>query len=140
MNMQFFNLTLVDLVPIILVGILITEFIKPILNRLPKIYQCIINVVGITMSLIIMSQISKEVLKVFKFRNYSKNMDYLLGLIVFSASNSINDIVTNITISTAINPMFGLNSCFGYSDVNYILGIGVNGLILNLNHHSLVLN
>lgn len=138
-NVQFFDLTLVDLVPIILVGILITEFVKPILNRLPKLYQCIINVVGITMSLIIMSQISKQVLKVFKNLGLILRIsDYLLGLIVFSVSNSINDIVTNITISTAINPMFGLNSCLGTPMLIILLGIGVNGLILNLNHHSLV--
>lgn len=34
--------------------------------------------------------------------------------------------------------MFGLNSCLGTPMLIILLGIGVNGLILNLNHHSLV--
>ncbi|KSA03982.1 uncharacterized protein AC631_00252 [Debaryomyces fabryi] len=138
-NMQFFKIALVDLIPIILVGVLITEFIKPILNRLPKLYQCIINIVGIGMSLIIMSQISTQVLKVFKNLGIILRIsDYLLGLVVFSISNSINDIVTDITVSTTVNPIFGLNSCLGTPMLITLLGIGVNGLILNLSHHSLV--
>lgn len=138
-NMQFVKLALLDLIPIILVGILITEFIKPIMNKFPKLYQCIINIMGTSMSLIIMSQISTQVLKVFKNLGIILRIsDYLLGLIVFSISNSINDIVTDLTVSTAVNPMFGLNSCLGTPMLIILLGLGVNGLILNLRHHSLV--
>lgn len=137
-NFQFFHLHTIDLIPILLVNILAVEGLKPFLKKVPTVYQISVNVIGITMSLIIISQISKQILKIFKNLGLiMKISDYLLGLFVFSISNSINDIITNITISTTINPMFGINACLGTPLLIVLLGIGVNGLILNLNNQNL---
>ena len=56
--------------------------------------------------------------------------DYLLGLIVFAISNSLNDGITNVTISTKINPILGINSCIGTPLLIILLGIGGSGLIV----------
>lgn len=140
-NFQFFNLQLYDLFPLTLIGILLIEFILPILQDYPKLRQLGVNSVGILMSMILMSQISKQALQIFKNLGLILRIsDYLLGLIVFSISNSINDIVTNITVSTTVNPMFGINACLGTPLLLILLGLGVNGLILNLNGQTLAFN
>jgi len=59
-----------------------------------------------------------------------KISDYILGLLVFSISNSINDVITNITLATKINPILGINSCLGTPLLIILLGIGFNGFLV----------
>ena len=56
--------------------------------------------------------------------------DYILGLIVFSVSNSVNDLITNLTLATKINPILGINSCLGTPLLLILLGIGINGAVV----------
>ena len=65
--------------------------------------------------------------------------DYLLGLIVFAISNSLNDGITNVTISTKINPILGINSCIGTPLLIILLGIGGSGLIVTSRSHKDIL-
>lgn len=91
-----------------------------------------INMVGIINSILLMSDISLLILKLLK--NYGvilKISDYLLGFLIFSVANSINDLITNLTLSITVNPFIGINSCLGTPLLLILVGIGYNTLLQN---------
>ena len=108
-----------------------------LINKILKIPNnlkiILISFIGLSSSLIIISNVA--ILTLYLLKNLGlilKISDYLLGLLVFSLSNSLNDTITNLTISTKINPILGINSCIGTPLLIILLGIGVNGLIMTL--------
>lgn len=54
----------------------------------------------------------------------------LLGLTIFAISNSINDIITNVTLANLGKPILGVNACLGTPLLSILLGVGFNGLIV----------
>ena len=58
---------------------------------------------------------------------------------MFAISNSLNDGITNVTISTKINPILGINSCIGTPLLIILLGIGGSGLIVTSRSHKDIL-
>lgn len=128
-NYQFFQLSFIYSIPLSLLIYLINKIFK-IPNNLKII---LISFIGLSSSLIIISNVA--ILTLYLLKNLGlilKISDYLLGLLVFSLSNSLNDTITNLTISTKINPILGINSCIGTPLLIILLGIGVNGLIMTL--------
>lgn len=118
-----------DIIPVIMLTMVLvySSFIF-----IPKAWRIsIVNITGVVTSTIIISAISKVVLCLLKnFGLLWKINDYLLGLFVFSVSNSVNDIVTNVTISTKINPILGINACLGTPLLLILLGLGVNSALM----------
>lgn len=55
--------------------------------------------------------------------------EFILGLLVFSIANSLNDLITNLAMS-AYNPVYGINACLGTPLLNILLGVGFNGLVV----------
>lgn len=99
-----------------------------------------ISVAGLTVSLIIVSNLAIITLQLLKNLGVIWQIsDYLLGLIVFAISNSLNDGITNVTISTKINPILGINSCIGTPLLIILLGIGGSGLIVTSRSHKDIL-
>ncbi|CAI5755916.1 unnamed protein product [Candida verbasci] len=132
LNYQFFQFPLVKLLPFILISTVLYQFI--IKYYLPRNFKIIsVSLIGIVASLILISNISILILQILKNLGFLwKISDYLLGLLIFAISNSINDLITNITLSTKINPILGINSCLGTPLLIILLGIGLNGLIVLL--------
>lgn len=132
-NYQFFHFAWTTLISIILVEFLLVELAYD--HVPPKFRSIIISIAGVANTLIITSEFSMKILEILKnFGLIWHISDYLLGLLVFSISNSINDLVTNLTISTKINPILGINACLGTPMLIILLGIGVNGIIVLLKH------
>ncbi|WEJ96865.1 hypothetical protein PSN45_004410 [Yamadazyma tenuis] len=91
----------------------------------------LMNAIGIVNSALIVSNISVVLLRIVK--NYGlilKISDYLLGFLVFSIMNSINDIVTNVSLSIKYNSLIGLNACLGTPLLLILIGIGYNALLI----------
>lgn len=92
----------------------------------------LINVVGIINSIIIMADVSIFILKLLKNCGLILQIsDYLLGFLVFSVANSINDLITNITLSVKVHSLLGINASLGTPLVLILVGIGYNTLVLN---------
>ncbi|KAI5961382.1 uncharacterized protein KGF55_004005 [Candida pseudojiufengensis] len=127
-NYQFFQIELNYLI----VGLIITFPIVFTFNLIKhNIKIIIISILGIITSLIVVSNISILILQILKNLGLIwKISDYILGLLVFSISNSINDVITNITLATKINPILGINSCLGTPLLIILLGIGFNGFLV----------
>lgn len=128
-NYQFTHINLQILLPIVTISIPIVLYLKRFININTKII--IVSLVGTLNSLIIISNISIYILQILKNLGLIwKISDYILGLLVFSISNSINDVITNITLATKINPILGINSCLGTPLLIILLGIGFNGFLV----------
>ncbi|KAI5969649.1 hypothetical protein CANMA_001312 [Candida margitis] len=128
-NYQFCQMRLPILIPIITISVPIVLYIKRCINKNTKII--IISIFGTLNSLIVISNISIYILQILKNLGLIwKISDYILGLLVFSISNSINDVITNITLATKINPILGINSCLGTPLLIILLGVGFNGLLV----------
>lgn len=98
-----------------------------------KFSTCIINITGILSSLIIIFRVSYYILILLKnFGLILLISDYSLGLLIFSIGNSINDMVTNVTIAIKIDPILGLNACLGTPILLILIGIGLNGTLIIL--------
>lgn len=92
----------------------------------------ITNFFGIVNSLLIISEVSLVVLKLLKnFGLIVKINEYLLGLFVFSISNSINDIIIDVSLSLKFTPFMGLNACLGTPLLLILVGVGYNSLLVN---------
>ncbi|KAI5954626.1 hypothetical protein KGF54_002402 [Candida jiufengensis] len=127
-NYQFFQLN----INYVILGLIVTFPIVFTFDYLKHDLKIIfISVLGIVTSLIIISNISIHILQILKNLGLIwKISDYILGLLVFSISNSINDVITNITLATKINPILGINSCLGTPLLIILLGIGFNGYVV----------
>lgn len=131
-NYQFnFISSIFQLIFLIILIILLVEFINFYKFFKKSINQFITNLIGIINSLIIVSLISIQLLKILKnFGLILKISDYLLGLLIFSIINSINDVIMNVSLSINLNSILGINSCLGTPLLNILVGIGINGLII----------
>ncbi|KAL6454541.1 hypothetical protein SBY92_004008 [Candida maltosa Xu316] len=128
-NYQFMETSYLYVLPVAILVFLIIKTIK-----FPKdLAISSVSFVGLISSLVIISNFAVLTLVLLKNLGLIWMIsDYLLGLLVFSISNSLNDAITNLTISTKINPILGLNSCIGTPLLIILLGIGVNGLVITM--------
>lgn len=128
-NYEFLKLSYVYILP----GTCLIYLASRISEIPNKIKIILVSFIGLISSLIIISNFA--ILTLYLLKNLGlimKISDYLLGLLVFSLSNSLNDTITNLTISTRINPLLGINSCIGTPLLLILLGIGVNGLAMTM--------
>lgn len=132
-NYKFAHLPWIDMIPITATIILAVFVAAPYLSH----KAMVINVMGLFCSMIVLQEISLIILQILKNFGLVWNMsDYLLGMLIFSVSNSINDTITNLTIATKINPILGINACLGTPILLVFLGIGVNGFVVTLKHNA----
>ncbi|CAN3363740.1 hypothetical protein DICA4_E12662 [Diutina catenulata] len=88
------------------------------------------GIIGIVSSLILTGNVSVEILQMLKNLGLIWRMsEFILGLLVFSIANSLNDLITNLAMS-AYNPVYGINACLGTPLLNILLGVGFNGLVV----------
>lgn len=132
---QVFGLTTwSNMVPVILISMIVTEAV----SQYCHFNKVAASIVGVYTAMLVISQISQGVLRLLKnFGVLLQISDYMLGLLVFSLSNSITDIITNITISVTVDPIYGVNCLLGSPIILILLGIGVNGLIVQAAGHKL---
>lgn len=101
------------------------------LVRIKYPMRFLMNGLGIVISILLVSNIS--VLLLFLVKNWGMVLgigDYLLGFLVFSLMNSINDIVTNLSLSIKYNLLVGVNACLGTPLLLILVGIGYNTLLI----------
>lgn len=128
LNFQFFHSSWIELSIFIVFMMAVTGLTHEFIPTFYK--QILVNLFGILSSVVIISNISLEILQILKNLGLIwKISEYLLGLVVFSLSNSLNDFITNLTLSS-INPSFGINACLGTPMITILLGIGFNGLFV----------
>lgn len=90
-----------------------------------------LNILGLVNSMLVISFISQTLLMVVK--NYGlilRLSDYLLGFLVFLVINSINDIITNVSLSIKYSSLVGLNACMGTPLLLILVGLGYNSLLI----------
>ncbi|CEP24581.1 unnamed protein product [Cyberlindnera jadinii] len=56
----------------------------------------------------------------------------LLGLTILALGNSVGDLISNLTLARLNLSVIGVNACFGSPLLYILLGIGVNGLVVNV--------
>ncbi|KAK6204955.1 Sodium/calcium exchanger protein-domain-containing protein [Scheffersomyces amazonensis] len=135
LNLHIFKISVIKFVPIALLLAFPIHFISATYLSL-KFKHCLINLIGVIISLLILSDFTVQILRVLKnFGLIWSINEFILGLLIFSISNSMNDLVTNLTISK-INPILAINSCLGSPILIILLGIGINGCILISQFHN----
>lgn len=133
-NILYFQFSIITLVSSSLLVTAVVKLALPLLAEHSKFKKIIVGLLGISMSSILISELSFQVLLIFKNLGLIMAVsEYLLGLLVFAIGNTLNDMVTNITISK-IDPMLGLYSCLGSPVLLVLLGIGMNGSIVAFKH------
>lgn len=133
-NFEFGLVDWPDIVPVVLLVVLITEAVYHYFKH----YKVVVSLVGVFSFMIVVSLISQVILLLLKNLGVLlKISDYMLGLMVFAISNSITDIITNITISVTVDPIYGVNCLLGSPIILILLGIGANGLLLLAAGHNL---
>ncbi|KAI3406018.2 hypothetical protein KGF56_001237 [Candida oxycetoniae] len=136
-NYQFFKFPVVYVMPLLLIFSPTMLIVKSIGHDIKLV---ITSILGIITSLIVISNISVYILQMLKNIGIIWNIsEYLLGMLVFAVSNSINDVITNVTLATKINPILGINSCLGTPLLIILLGVGFNGFVVlqNSKKHSI---
>ncbi|KJZ76742.1 hypothetical protein HIM_04078 [Hirsutella minnesotensis 3608] len=90
---------------------------------------------GFITSIAWISTIAGEVVGVLKaFGIILDISEALLGLTIFAAGNSIGDLVANITVARLGYPVMALSACFGGPMLNILLGIGIGGVMMMIQH------
>ena len=116
------------IVPIIVAAMLVVEVCGRWLPE--KLNNIVVAMAGVTIPLMIMSNILIEILQVLKNLGLIwRILEFLLGLLVFSISNSLNDLITNLSLAYH-KPIYGVNACLGTPMLNISLGVGLNGLLV----------
>ncbi|CAK7897789.1 hypothetical protein CAAN3_03S07470 [[Candida] anglica] len=91
----------------------------------------LIYTLAILMTLLITSMSGTLILQLLKNLGLMLRIsESLLGLTIFSVSNSINDIITDVTLANIGRPILGVNACLGTPLLSILLGVGLNGLML----------
>lgn len=138
LNINYVHLSIADLFPIILLIAITANVIRVYFMNIEVLKHIFVGALGTLMSLVILGKASNYILQLLKNLGLMLNIsDYYLGLIIFAFANSVNDIVTNLTIATKIDPILGLNACLGTPPLLVLLGIGFNCLLHTLHHAPL---
>lgn len=99
-------------------------------NRTPAFA---VRIVSLTATLLIVSEILVTILQILKNLGVILRIsESLLGLTIFAVTNSVNDIITNVTLANLGQPILGINACLGTPMLLILLGVGFNGLFLTL--------
>jgi len=56
----------------------------------------------------------------------------LLGLTILALGNSTGDLISNLTLAELDLSVIGINACFGSPLLYILIGIGINGMIINI--------
>jgi sodium/potassium/calcium exchanger 6 len=99
-------------------------------NRTPAFA---VRIVSLMATLLIVSEILVTILQILKNLGVIMRIsESLLGLTIFAVTNSVNDIITNVTLANLGQPILGINACLGTPLLLILLGVGFNGLFLTL--------
>jgi sodium/potassium/calcium exchanger 6 len=90
---------------------------------------------GFVVAIAWISTIANEVVGVLKaFGVILGISDAILGLTIFAVGNSLGDLVADITVAKLGYPVMALSACFGGPMLNILLGIGLSGLYVTIQH------
>ena len=99
--------------------------------------RMITNIIAMGMTLLLTGASAETVLQIVKNLGVILRIpDSVLGITVFAITNSINDIITDVTLATIGQPILGANACLGTPFFLVLLGIGANGLAICWKTHS----
>lgn len=130
LNFVFFKLRAWTLIPAV-AGISSIEFAPSFTNH--EFCNVLVDFSTIFNSIIIVTKLTKILIQLLKNLGLMWNVSqYVMGLIVFSLLNSINDIIMNVSLAVKFNPSHGINSCLGSCCILILLGLGFNGFWLML--------
>lgn len=134
-DMLVFHLRLAVILGEILCFFLMTRLLRIFLS--PRYCLLLLDMVAIFDSLLIISEMTKLIVKMLKNLSYLWNIsEYSMGLLVFSLVNSMNDIILNILLSMKVSPSLGIKSCMGTCCLLLLIGIGLNELYTMLSMDS----
>ncbi|KAG6040868.1 hypothetical protein E4U41_006840 [Claviceps citrina] len=103
-------------------------------HKRPK-YHFLLCFLGFIISIAWISTIAGEVVGVLKTFGVILNIsEALLGLTIFAAGNSVGDLVADITVARLGYPVMALSACFGGPMLNILLGIGIGGVLMMVQH------
>ncbi|KAG5998420.1 hypothetical protein E4U52_000065 [Claviceps spartinae] len=103
-------------------------------HKRPK-YHFLLCFMGFVISIAWISTIAGEVVGVLKTFGIILNIsEALLGLTIFAAGNSVGDLVADITVARLGYPVMALSACFGGPMLNILLGIGIGGVLMMVQH------
>ncbi|KAG6004451.1 hypothetical protein E4U21_001073 [Claviceps maximensis] len=103
-------------------------------HKRPK-YHFLLCFMGFVISIAWISTIAGEVVGVLKTFGIILNIsEALLGLTIFAAGNSVGDLVADITVARLGYPVMALSACFGGPMLNILLGIGIGGVLMTVQH------
>ncbi|TWU76879.1 hypothetical protein ED733_006461 [Metarhizium rileyi] len=103
-------------------------------HKRPK-YHFLLCFLGFIISIAWISTIAGEVVGVLKTFGVVLNIsEALLGLTIFAAGNSVGDLVADITVARLGFPVMALSACFGGPMLNILLGIGIGGVLMMIQH------
>ncbi|OAA33770.1 sodium/calcium exchanger protein [Moelleriella libera RCEF 2490] len=98
-------------------------------------YHFLLCFLGFIISIAWISTIAGEVVGVLKTFGVVLNIsEALLGLTIFAAGNSVGDLVADITVARLGYPVMALSACFGGPMLNILLGIGLGGVLMMVQH------
>ncbi|KKY24255.1 putative sodium calcium exchanger protein [Diplodia seriata] len=103
-------------------------------DRAPK-WRVFLSFAGFVVAIAWISTIANEVVGVLKALGAILNIsDAILGLTIFAVGNSLGDLVADITVARLGFPVMALSACFGGPMLNILLGIGLGGCYMTIQH------
>lgn len=126
------NYTLVTTIPHLLA--FLTSCALSILNLtiLKNQYIYTIPLVGFLSSVLFIITTSSHLITILKnIGVIFRISESLLGLTVLALGNSTGDLISNLTLAELDLSVIGINACFGSPLLYILIGIGINGLIVN---------
>ncbi|CCH42478.1 Sodium/potassium/calcium exchanger 2 [Wickerhamomyces ciferrii] len=121
--------------------------ISPLITIILFISQFLINSryiippLGFITSILIIIILSTHLINLLKnIGTMFKISETLLGLTILALGNSMGDLISNLTLAELDLSIVGINACFGSPLIYILLGVGINGLIINFQHGEKVMD
>ncbi|ODQ62782.1 hypothetical protein WICANDRAFT_26064 [Wickerhamomyces anomalus NRRL Y-366-8] len=93
--------------------------------------------VGFVSSILIIVTTSSHLITILKnIGVIFRISESLLGLTILALGNSTGDLISNLTLAELNLSVIGINACFGSPLLYILIGIGINGLIVNFENSS----
>lgn len=96
-----------------------------------------IPVVGFASSILLIITTSSYLITILKnIGIIFRISESLLGLTILALGNSMGDLISNLTLAELDLSVIGINACFGSPLLYILVGIGINGIVVNIQNRS----
>lgn len=92
-----------------------------------------IPIVGFASSILLIITTSSYLITILKnIGVIFRISESLLGLTILALGNSMGDLISNLTLAELDLSVIGINACFGSPLLYILVGIGINGIVVNI--------